>query len=115
MATKLNQKYITGGVRGPHTNSKAISVDHNHCTPGTTVITVADANYRLAKLSGTFIVKDQSGSVRVSKSGVRFIEIDCSWYHWRPQKGSLRLLVRNNENVSIATSPIVCIIEIGEL
>lgn len=115
MATRLNQKYITGGVSGPHTNRNAYAVDERPCAIGETIITVVDANYRLAKLNGSFIVKDQSGTVRVSKSGVRFIEIDCKWYQWRPQKDSLRLLVRNNENVSVATSQIICITEIGEV
>lgn len=46
MAKRLNQKYITGGVKGPHTNAKAEAeaADEVLCVPGTKVITVTDAN-----------------------------------------------------------------------
>ncbi len=61
-----------------------------------TLITVHDANVRCATVSGTFLVVGGVASTYLYR-GKRVVDVACSWYQWQPNRGCIRLILRNGE------------------
>ena len=113
MVNRLNQHYVNG-VEPPHVYKDAYPVDKVLVAAGTPVIEVFKANYRRATLTGFFIVKSHVHFVRIPGRTLRCVEVDCTWYTWRPPtKNSLRLILRNNEVITLTTDITECIYVIG--
>jgi hypothetical protein len=61
------------------------------------LITVKDAKIRCATVSGTFLLFEKHNSHPYDYRGNSVIDIACEWYEWKPQRGCIRLILRNDE------------------
>jgi hypothetical protein len=61
------------------------------------VIEVKEALYRNAVLSGKFLVADSANAYGTNKDGHKTIEVECSWYGWRPMTRWIRMTIINQE------------------
>ena len=68
------------------------------------LITVTRANIRNATVSGTFMLFEEHYSTPYTYRGNTVIDVDCSWYQWRPQRRCVRLILRNGETPFSATN-----------
>jgi hypothetical protein len=112
MAVSLGGRRITG-TNFPYTNDAAKPKAFVLIPPAKRIISVQDANYRLSKISGNFLVY-KNKQIKIRKNGDRVIEVICYWYTWRPpKKKSIRLILRNNETDTISTAPMWGIVRIA--
>jgi hypothetical protein len=83
-------------MRKPHTDKHADKVNQQQSYVPARFIDVQFANVRLATVSGVFQVsKDNPDSYPYRGNTV--IDVYCWWYQWQPQRGCIRLILRNNE------------------
>ena len=61
------------------------------------LITVLDANVRNATVSGTYLLYEEHNSIPYLYRGKTVIDVYCSWYEWKPDRGCIRLILRNGE------------------
>ena len=61
------------------------------------VIEVKDAYYRTAVLSGKFLVAQTANAYGTNKDGHKTIEVECSWYEWKPKTRWIRITVITQE------------------
>jgi putative NADH-flavin reductase len=80
----------------PHTDKLARPKSHKATNSASVLIDVTDANIRYATVSGTFLVVGGIASAYTYRNK-RVIDVDCDWYQWRPNRGCIRLILRNAE------------------
>jgi hypothetical protein len=101
-------------MSGPHTDALAYPIDHIYTASPQRLITVTNANIRLATVSGTFLVYDKYNQSPYPFRGHTVVDVDCSWYQWRPNRDCIRLILNNNETIRLEQrTKIQCIWDIG--
>ena len=83
----------------PHTDKLAKQKAHAYTMSASQMITVIDANVRNATVSGTYLLYEEHNSAPYSYRGKSVVDVYCYWYEWRPQRGCIRLILRNGEKV----------------
>ena len=91
----IQEENPTNGA--PHTDALARAIGHQLAPSGRKVIKVKDALYRNAVLSGKFLVADSANAYGTNKDGHKTIEVECSWYGWRPMTRWIRMTIINQE------------------
>lgn len=90
---------------GPHTDVLAQAVDHFCTLKPELLITVTNANIRLATVSGTFLVCDKYKAGPYIFRGKKVVDVYCCWFDWKPDRGCIRLILNNNESIYFENNP----------
>ena len=69
------------------------------------LITVTKANVRNSTVSGTFLLYEKHKIAPYEFRKKMVIDVDCDWYEWRPDRGCIRLILRNGELPYTSTAP----------
>ena len=94
-------------MRKPHTDIHAIpqKISEVFTIGNARLISVNDAYVRNAKVSGTFLLFEYHHSIPYVYRGKLVIDVDCEWYQWRPDRGCIRLILKNGEYPYNSTFP----------
>jgi len=98
----------------PHTDALAKPIAWQTAPIGRKVIEVKDALYRNAVLSGKFLVADSANAYGMNKDGHTTIEVECSWYGWKPMTRWIRMTIINQEIEIVNNGNIEVIKNIGK-
>ena len=86
-------------MSNPHTDKLAKPQSNSLLltTTQSRLISVVDANVRNATVDGTYRLYEIHNTSPYLYRGNTVIDVDCSWYQWRPRRGCIRLILRNGE------------------
>jgi hypothetical protein len=93
-------------MSNPHTD-KLAKPQSNSLKLTTTIcwlISVVDSNVRNATVDGTYRLYEIHNTIPYLYRGNTVIDVDCSWYQWRPRRDCIRLILRNSEVPFLSTN-----------
>jgi hypothetical protein len=94
-------------MRKPHTDIHAYPQPSSQASTvgNCRLINVNKANVRNSTVSGTFLLYEKHHSAPYLFRNKTVIDVDCEWYEWRPDRGCIRLILRNGELPYTSTAP----------
>ena len=79
----------------PHTDPHAKPNKFDIASPNRQHVRVTNACYRLSVFTGVFIVADSKDPHSRNKEGHETLEVECTWYGWRPKTRWIRITLPN--------------------
>ncbi len=89
----LDEENPTGDA--PNTDNKAKPIKFEAAPAHRNLVRVTNALYRNAVFSGVFVVAESKDPNGRSKDGHETIEVECTWYGWKPKTRWIRITVPN--------------------